>query len=233
MNRNDRIILDQKVGDVTGDGVPDIVVLTGTKPFGSDTPFVDQVVLMITNGATGIEVSFALPGSSGYNPTLYLGEFTGNKVNEILVRSNSGGSGGITYDFLYSYLNQSLRLLFDQESFYNAFSYAVNYLHDYQAKVENKTLQQTYIVSLLYKGKEYLSEIYNEDGTLKVPIRGDVLPPGGVYPIDLQRDGVDELLIYQRVIGRYNADGLGFLSTPIQWKENRFVPMYQALCIFG
>ncbi len=233
MIRNERILLDQQIGDVTGDGMADLILLTGTKPFGNESPFVDKVMLTIKNERVGLDVSFALPGSSGYNPTLYLGDFTGDKVNEILVRSDSGGSGGITYDFLYSFLNQSLRLLFDQESFYNAFTFSVNYLDDYQAKVENQTLNQSYIVSLLYKGDEYLSEIYNEDGTLKAPVQGDVLPPGGVYPIDLQRNGVDELLVYQRVIGRYNADGLGYLSTPLQWKDNRFVPMYQNLCIFG
>ena len=228
-----RILLDQKVGDVTGNGIPDLVTLTGNKPFGDDSPLVDSVVLTIKNDAAAIDVSFALPGSSGYNPTLYLGDFTGNKVKEILVRSDSGGSGGITYDFLYSYLNQTLRLLFNQQSFYEAFTYDVYYLDYYQAKVENKTLNQNYIVSLLYKGEEYLSEIYKENGQLKAPIKGSVLPPGGVYPIDLQRDGVNELLVYQRVIGRYNADGLGFLSTPLQWKENQFVPMYQSLCLFG
>ena len=233
MIRNERILLDQQIGDVTGDGIPDLILLTGTKPFGNESPFVDKVMLTIKNERVGIDVSFALPKSSGYNPTLYLGDFTGDKVNEILVRSDSGGSGGITYDFLYSFLNQSLRLLFDQESFYNAFTFSVNYLNDYQARVENQTLNQSYIVSLLYKGEEYLSEVYNEDGTLKAPVQGDVLPPGGVYPIDLQRNGVDELLVYQRVIGRYNADGLGYLSTPLQWKENRFMPMYQTLCIFG
>ncbi len=231
--RIERILLDQQIGDVTGNGLPDLVRLTGTKPYGSDTPFVDNVVLTIQNDGSGLDVSFSLPGSSGYRPTLYLGEFTGNKVKEILVRTDSGGSGGITYDFLYSFLNQSLRLLFDQQSFYEAFMYEVNYLDHYQAKVENKTLNQSYLVSLLYKGREYLSEIYKENGLLKAPITGDVLPPGGVYPIDLQRDGIDELLVYQRVIGRYNADGLGFLSTPLQWKENQFVPMYQTLCIFG
>ncbi|MGA9287702.1 MAG: VCBS repeat-containing protein [Anaerobacillus sp.] len=233
MLRTDRILLDQQIGDVTGDGMQDLIQLTGTKPFGNESPYVDKVILRIKNEYAGLDVSFSLPRSSGYNPTLYLGDFTGNKVNEILVRSDSGGSGGITYDFLYSYLNQSLRLLFDQESYYNAFTYSVNYLDYYQAKVEVQTLNQTYIVSLLYKGKEYLSEIYNVDGSLKEPVRGGVLPPGGVYPIDLQRDGVDELLVYQKVIGRYNADGLGFLSTPLQWKENQFMPMYQTLCIFG
>lgn len=231
--RIERILLDQQIGDVTGNGLPDVVRLTGTKPYGPDTPFVDNVILTIQNDGSGIDVSFALPGSSGYHPTLYLGGFTGNKVKEILVRTDSGGSGGITYDFLYSFLNQTLRLLFNQQSFFEAFTYEVNYLDYYQAKVENKTLNQSYVVNLLYKGREYLAEIYKENGQLKAPIAGDVLPPGGVYPIDLQRDGIDELLVYQRVIGRYNADGLGFLSTPLQWKENQFVPMYQTLCIFG
>ncbi|MCA0989332.1 hypothetical protein [Guptibacillus algicola] len=230
MNR-ERKLIDQQVGDVTGDGIPDVVSLTGTNPF-PDTPLVDQVVLTIKDGRDHNEVSFALPGSSGYNPTLYLGRFTSQNVKEILVRTDSGGSGGITYDFLYSYDQQNLRLLFDNESFTNAFTYTVKYLDYYQAEIRNETLNKTYIVSLLYKGEEYLSEIYNSDGKLKEPISGYVNAPGGVYPIDYQRDGIDELLVYQRVVGRYNADGLGVLSTPLQWRSDGFVPMYQTLCIY-
>lgn len=231
MNRSDRILLDQKVGDVTGDQVADVVSLTGSNPF-PDTPLVDNVVLSIKDGRSNEEVSFALPGSAGYNPTLYLGRFTDKNVNEILVRTDSGGSGGMTYDFLYSFYHRKLRLLFDNDSFANAFSYDVNYLDYYQAEIKNYTLNKTYIVSLLYKGKEYLSSIYNSDGKLKEPISGYVNAPGGVYPIDFQRDGIDELLVYQRVIGRYNADGLGTLSTPLQWRSEGFVPMYQTLCIY-
>lgn len=230
MNR-ERKLIDQQVGDVTGDGIPDVVSLTGTNPF-PDTPLVDQVVLTIKDGRNHKEASFALPGSSGYNPTLYLGRFTSQNVKEILVRTDSGGSGGITYDFLYSYDQQNLRLLFDNESFTNAFTYTVKYLDYYQAEIRNETLNKTYVVSLLYKGKEYLSEIYNSDGKLKEPISGYVNAPGGVYPIDYQRDGIDELLVYQRVVGRYNADGLGVLSTPLQWRSDGFVPMYQTLCIY-
>ncbi len=225
------MLIDQQVGDVTGDGYPDVVSLIGSKPY-PDSPLIDQVVLSIKDGQTSNEVSFSLPGSSGYNPTLYLGRFTDKNVKEILVRTDSGGSGGITYDFLYSYYQQNLRLLFDNESFTNAFTYKVNYLDYYQAEIRNETLDKTYIVSLLYKGQEYLAEIYNSDGKLKEPISGYVNPPGGVYPIDYQRDGIDELLVYQRVVGRYNADGLGVLSTPLQWRSDQFVPMYQTLCIY-
>ena len=36
-----------------------------------------------------------LKQNMGYNPTIFLGDFTGNHIEDILVVSDTGGSGGI------------------------------------------------------------------------------------------------------------------------------------------
>lgn len=78
-----------------------------------------------------------------------------------------------------------------------------------------------------------ISEIYDESGILKEPIEGWVNPLGGLYPIDFQRDGTYELYAEQRIAGRYNADGLGYVQTSLKWDGQGFVPFYQTVGIYG
>jgi len=51
----------------------------------------------------------------------------------------------------------------------------------------------------LYKGAEYLNEIYDKNGKLRVPIFGFVNPLSGLYPLDYDSNKVYELLTYQKI----------------------------------
>jgi len=104
-------IVDYIRGDVNGDRIPDNVYLTGIRT--PNSPFIQNITLVIQNGMTGEITSIALSENAGYNPTLFLGDFTGNRVNDILISINSGGSGGIMYYYICSFLNNSEKLLFD------------------------------------------------------------------------------------------------------------------------
>ncbi|WP_044640011.1 hypothetical protein [Risungbinella massiliensis] len=230
--RNQYSVIDQKVGDVTGDHVPDIVSLIGTSsPSG---PFIQNVTIIVQDGRTRQSYPIHLPTNSGYGPTLFLGDFTGDRVNDILVRMDSGGSGGFTYDYIFSFVNHQTKMLFNYEQFNKETSYEVDYLDHYRVRVRNITKNQSLVLDITWKGPEYLSEIYNQNGTLKAPIKGWVNALGGLYPVDYNRDGINELLAYQRVVGRYNADGLGDLLTVLNWNKSQFVPARQEIAVpFG
>ena len=69
-------------GDVNGDGMPDNIYLTGTKTAGS--PFTQNITLVIQH-EMGVGVTkIPLSDNAGYNPTLFLGDFTGDGVSDIL-----------------------------------------------------------------------------------------------------------------------------------------------------
>jgi len=218
-------------GDVTGDGIVDNVFLTGTRT--PDSPYIQNITLMIEDGRTGQRKRATLKTNSGYNPTLFLGDFTGDGISDILIGIASGGSGGMTYNYVYSDAMNTLRLLFDYEVFNNAYQYTVQYLNDYRVRITNQTRNIQYIVDITYKGKEYLDEIYDSKGKLKEPISGFVNPIGGVFPVDFDGNGVYELFIFQRVAGRYNADGLGYLQTTLQWDGRQFAFEDQYMAVFG
>lgn len=228
-----RYTVDFKQGDVNGDGVLDNIYLVGTKPSGMDSPMVGDITLVIQDGVTHRYTSIPLKINAGYNPTIFLGDFTGDRVNDILISIDSGGSGAIGYYYIYSFLNNVPRKLFDFEKFNSEYEYSVNYKDNYCVEVISKKLKERYIIDIRYKGQEYLSKIYDKNGKLKKSIEGWVDPISGLYPVDFDRNGVYQLYMFQRISGQYHADALGYVQTALEWNKDKFTPFFQYVSIFG
>jgi len=224
-------IIQTKFGDINGDGMFETIFLMGTKT--PDSPLWKNITLVIFYGQTRQFEQLALKENVGYNPTIFLGDFTGNHIEDILVISDTGGSGGIINGEIFSSINGTVRSIFDTESFNNKQTYSVNYLNNYKASVRSSNPKKQYIIDLQYKDPEYLAEIYNKDGTLKQPIEGWVDPISGLYPVDYDRDGTYELLAYQEIAGRYHADGLGYVENILKWDGQEFVVDRQTVAIYG
>ncbi|MBI0580109.1 VCBS repeat-containing protein [Neobacillus cucumis] len=218
-------------GDVTGDRVPDNVYLTGIKTVAS--PFIQNITLHVQDGRTGKAKSVPLRESAGYNPTIFLGDFTGNRVDDILISTATGGSGGIMYHTIYSFVENTEQLLFDINIYNEQYQYEVTYQDNYKVEVVSKINNKKYIIDISTKGAEYLNEIYDGKGKLKRPISGFVNPLSGLYPVDFDSNKVYELLAYQKIAGRYNADSLGYVLNTLGWLDNRFVLQNQNVAIFG
>lgn len=224
-------VIQTKFGDINGDGFFETIFLMGTQKTGS--PLWENLTLTIFYGQTGRIEQIPLKENVGYNPTIFLGDFTGNHIEDILVISDTGGSGGIINGEIFSSTNNQVHSIFDTESFNNKLHYTVNYANNYKAIVQSKTPAKKYIIDLHYKGPEYLAEIYHPDGTLKQPIEGWVDPISGLYPVDYDRDGTYEILAYQEITGRYHADGLGYVENILKWDGHEFVVDRQTVSIFG
>jgi hypothetical protein len=226
-------ILDFKRGDVNGDGFIDNVYLMGDRPNGLQSPFVNNINLVVQDGATNTYVRVPIKDGSGYNPTIFLGDFTGDKVEDIAVYIDSGGSGAMLYSYVYSFLNNRPRVIFNYEDFNEKYQYDVIYRDNYKVDVISRNTNSKYTIDIEYKGPEYLSEIYDANGKLKEEITGFVNPISGLYPIDFERDGTYELEAVQKVAGRYNADALGYVQTDLKWDGRSFKPFRQTVAIFG
>lgn len=230
---NNIYALDAAQWDVNGDKTADTVLLVGNKPFGQNSPFADNITLVVQDGKTKSYVNIPFKSNAGYNPTIFLGDFTGDGVSDILTAIDSGGSGGLAYYYIYSFQYNQPKLIFDYDGFNSAFQYEVQYKNNYKVDVVNKTMQKHYVIDISDKDKEYLGRLYEPNGKLKKPASGSVLPIGALYPVDFERDGMYELLAVQRVIGQYNADTLGFVQTDLKWDGTKFTTTNQNLAILG
>lgn len=74
-------------GDVTGDRISDTVYLTGIKT--PDSPFVQQITLHIQDRRSGRVTRIPLQENAGYNPTIFLGDFIGDGVDDIFISINT------------------------------------------------------------------------------------------------------------------------------------------------
>ncbi|WP_407929273.1 VCBS repeat-containing protein [Clostridium hydrogenum] len=230
-NRAYRKIVAYARGDVNGDRIADNIYLTGiTTP---NSPFIQGITLIIQNGRTGKLTRVQLGENAGYNPRLFLGDFTGDGVNDILISIDTGGSGAIMYHYIYSFINNIPKLIFDFNVYNEQYQYEVTYKDNYKVEVISNENKEKYIIDISYKEKEYLDEIYSADGKLKSPISGFVNPLSGLYPVDFDANGVYELLAYQKIAGRYNADSLGYVLNSLKWEKNVFDLYNQNIAIFG
>ncbi|QVK19873.1 VCBS repeat-containing protein [Mycoplasmatota bacterium] len=225
---NDYIIIAYKEGDISGDGKNDHVYLIGNR-LDIKSSFLTDLTLLIQDGDSGKVTKIPLEENAGYNPTVFLGDFTGDRVNDILVSIDSGGSGGYAFYYVYTFVLGNPKKIFDHSNFNEKYTYEIKYKDNYEVEVNTK--DRKYILNILYKGPNYLSEIYNVNGVLKDPVTGWVNPLGGLYPIDFNRNGVFGLYATQRVAGRYNADNLGYIQTSLNWNGKEFVPFFQTLGI--
>ncbi|WP_427138054.1 hypothetical protein [Psychrobacillus psychrodurans] len=229
-HKNDEIIVYSR-GDLTGDGFLDTVYLTGEKTEGS--PFWQNISLNVLYQHENTLERIYLKQSAGYNPTIFLGDFTGDQVDDILVVIDTGGSGGTIYAFVFSYTHGNIQQIFDVEEFNETSKYEVDFDNYYQVNVVSSYPSKQYRLDLTYKGKEYLSEIYDEDGILKEPIEGWVDPVGGLYPIDFDRNATYELMSFQEIAGRYHADAIGYVQTVLKWDGQKFISDRQNVSIYG
>ena len=226
-------ILDFKQGDVTGDGFIDNVYVMGDKPYEMQSPFVNNINLVVQDGFTNEYTRVPLKDNAGYNPTVFLGDFTGDRVDDIVVYIDSGGSGAILYSYIYSFMDNNPKLIFDHQRFNDENKYEVNYRDNYKVEVISSKTNTMYTIDISYKGPQYLSEIYYDNGKLKEPIQGFVNPISGLYPIDFDRDGVYELRAVQKIAGRYNADAVGYVETDLKWDGKSFKIFRQQATVFG
>lgn len=218
-------------GDVNGDGIPDNVYLTGTKT--PSSPFTQNITLIIQDGFTGRFTSIPLKENAGYDPNLFLMDFTGDRIDDILISINSGGSGAIMYHYIYSFALNKPQLLFDFDVYNKQYTYDVTYKDNYKVEVVSNKNNTKYIIDISNKGSDYLNEIYDENGKLKKPITGFVDPLSGLYPVDFDFNKVYELLAYQKIAGRYHADSLGYVLNTLKWENNMFVLDNQFVAIWG
>lgn len=162
-----------------------------------------------------------------------MGDFTGDSVDDILIGINSGGSGGIMYYYIYSFIRNTARLLLDFNVYNDQYNYGVTYKDNYKVEVMSKKNNEKYIIDISNRQADYLNEIYDQNKKLKSPINGFVNPLSGLYPVDFSSNKVYELLAYQQIAGRYDADSLGYVLNTLKYSDNKFVLNDQNVAIFG
>lgn len=203
--------------DVTGDGKNDRVSLFG-KRSEQGSPFYRALHVLVENPVTQKQTVFTST-EGGYGPKLEFCDVTGDKVNDILLSADTGGSGGIVNYSLYSAkADKAVTLPVPP-----ALTISGKFANKYKANVTVAETRKTYTIDLRERKATYDEMGLYKDGKLVKPT--DVMSNTAyqlLKPVDMNRDGVCELQGVQRVAGAFNADTIAYVTSLWKWQRNKW-----------
>lgn len=210
---DNNIILDVKSGDVNGDGIPDIIYLTGER---TQYSFFRNISLLVQDGSTKLWFSVPLlpDYNTGYNPWLFLGDFTNDRVNDILINLPVGGSGDLTYYYVVSLLkNQPVFILIPEQfaDLNRQMGFDVIYRNYYKVDIVSRKLNKTFILDVSDRKEDYEGIVYDKQGKLIKPLKGFIIDMPHLYPIQFNGGEAYRLMSQQDIAGTSHADRLGYL----------------------
>lgn len=218
--------------NLNGDEKENIVYLMGKK-LEESSIYYENLYIVVSNGETGEDTTFEIENGSGYNPKIYINDFNGDGLDEILFISEEGGISGYINANIYCYKNKRLKEIFNIENINRENIYTVSYKNSYIVEISDEMECKEYVIDISLKSKDYLSEIYNEKGIIKKDMKGEVLFIGGMYIVDIDNDNISELVAIQRVIGAYNSDTLGYINSVLKFDREDFKIIRKFISIEG
>lgn len=218
MNLNDKIILDVKVGNVLKKYSTDKVILLG-ECYQKGSGYFENVEIIINPGEGGGEIVSDIP-YSGYNLELFLGDFNGDGIDEIMIRGAYKGIGGFAINAIYSYKDKKLNEIFNPDIFYKKYDFKAKYLENAMVQVYSESLNKKFTFYIGNKPKVYLDIIYDENGKVKEYESPSVSVINNSFPVKTVYNKFYYLLIRQRIIGVSNADTIGFIESFVSLLNN-------------
>lgn len=229
-HRLSQTLLSSQTAPITSTQSLDRVLLFGNQTL-ADSPYYDTLELQII---TSDERSYTFPlDQDGYNPSLFIADFTDEATSQLLITSSSGGSGNYTHVILYRFENGGLEELFSSARFDATFSYSSYYLPYYKAQVSSYGANRLFNLNLSQLSPDQLSLIYNSSGQVITQDDPFVSTINAAFPIKLPGQTYYNLLLWQRIIGPSNADTLGIIQTLVTFVSTPFELIEQTLATTG
>lgn len=244
ISSNNKLIIDAAYGSITNKYTEDKVILVGEFP-DEKSNYANSLQLVI-NRENDLPLTIDVP-YSGYNMQLFVGDFTGDRLENIMIRGEYKNSCNniinenknvnrtrenkniINYEIgvIYKYENENLIEIFNLEIYRKNDSCFAKFKNNYRTSVTcNK---KKYLIDLSTRSKDYLEMIYDENKKLKLNLSPVLDNPSGIYPIKQAFNDYYELLIYQRIVGINRMDIIGTIETLLDLRENKLNIIYEGL----
>lgn len=213
--------IDRVQTDLNGRGNIVQIYLLGVKE--GDNLILDDITLVVESQNKNEREYYALPISRGMGGGIHVKDFNHDGQKDIGVYIQTGGTGNqLNYWILFN-LNNEFILGFNSEEFEDKMKYSVIYQPNFEVEVTHLPSGQQKTLNIQDKRPSYLQAIYDTSGGLKTPIKGAVAPVSDSNPIESKiHDTGDDLIFYQRILGRSHNDTLGYVQSYIAFDQNQF-----------
>ena len=231
---NKKVIIDVAYGSITNKYSDDSVVLVGE--FHDEKNNHANSLQLVINRENDLPITVNVP-YNGYNMQLFVGDFTGDKIDNIMIRGEyenpqiykDGHDNLISYELgvIYKYESEKLIEIFNMKKYKNNNLACAKFKSNYRASVSCG--KKKYLIDLSARPKEYLNKIYDEDKKVKTNLKPTLDNPSEIFPIKEVFSDCYNLLIYQRIVGINNSDVIGTIETLINLNNNNINIIYEGL----
>ncbi|UEL47828.1 hypothetical protein [Terrisporobacter hibernicus] len=231
---NKKVIIDVAYGSITNKYSDDSVVLVGE--FHDEKSNHANSLQLVINRENDLPITVNVP-YNGYNMQLFVGDFTGDKIDNIMIRGEyenpqiykDGHDNLISYELgvIYKYESEKLIEIFNMKKYKNNNLACAKFKSNYRASVSCG--KKKYLIDLSARPKEYLNKIYDEDKKVKTNLKPTLDNPSEIFPIKEVFSDCYSLLIYQRIVGINNSDVIGTIETLINLNNNNINIIYEGL----
>lgn len=231
---NKKVIIDVAYGSITNKYSDDSVVLVGE--FHDEKSNHANSLQLVINRENDLPITVNVP-YNGYNMQLFVGDFTGDKIDNIMIRGEyenpqiykDGHDNLISYELgvIYKYESEKLIEIFNMKKYKNNNLACAKFKSNYRTSVSCG--KKKYLIDLSTRPKEYLNKIYDEDKRVKTNLKPTLDNPSEIFPIKEVFSDCYNLLIYQRIVGINNSDVIGTIETLINLNNNNINIIYEGL----
>ncbi|WP_343339441.1 hypothetical protein TPELB_18720 [Terrisporobacter petrolearius] len=231
---NKKVIIDVAYGSITNKYSDDSVVLVGE--FHDEKSNHANSLQLVINRENDLPITVNVL-YNGYNMQLFVGDFTGDKIDNIMIRGEyenpqiykDGHDNLISYELgvIYKYESEKLIEIFNMKKYKNNNLACAKFKSNYRTSVSCG--KKKYLIDLSARPKEYLNKIYDEDKKVKTNLKPTLDNPSEIFPMKVVFSDCYNLLIYQRIVGINNSDVIGTIETLINLNNNNINIIYEGL----
>jgi hypothetical protein len=199
--------------DITGDGINESIQLKGI-PYEDEEDFLKEIYIDIS---TTDEKQYKISLDSGSKASLKLVDLNQDGVKDIFSNVLTGGSGGITLNYLYTLKDNISKELKVPEPL----EMASTFENGYKAKITIAQTGKTYEFDLKDRKKYYKKLGLYYKGRLNEPTELTVNSFHSLKPVKLN---TGELVLkgVQRITGLANADTIAFVESTWKYGEDKW-----------
>lgn len=166
----------------------------------NESEFKENVSIKVKTADEQIEIISTI--NYGYDPSVFLGDFIGNGLDQIFYSVNSGGSGAYSASQIISLQGGRQKTVYDSVDFKNT----------------AKAVFEGDLIKIEYLNQYYFLDASNADlGGKKEIVISDVNAVMPVYNVGLEKF---QIIQYQKVYVDYTANNIGYLVTVIDISDN-------------
>ena len=214
---------DMQIKDVTGDGVDDTIILSGTKD-NSDDVYSHEHTIIVQNGSNKKYSIISSGLDGGYEGKLIILDFNGDKVPDIMTEAATGGSGGTYYYSIASFKDGKPCILAAQHALSQGAKFEGHFKDGYMAQIKSVELQKAVNIDISCN-KEYLidNNIYDNTGKLLKNVETETDGFQALKPVDEDGDGTYELEGIQKIWAMVHLNEVTIAKTTWKFENNRLI----------